>query len=54
MGLSTICTSLASNAGFKRGARVATLQASPMAESVYRRIGYRNITRMKCYLVPPS
>ena len=54
LGLSTICTSLAGNAGFKRGAQVATLQASPMGESVYRRIGYRSIDRMKCYLVSSS
>ncbi len=51
-GLGTICTSLASNAGWQRGARVASLQASPMGESVYRRIGYRSIERMKCYLLP--
>ncbi len=51
-GLGTICTSLASNAGLKRGARVASLQASPMGESVYRRIGYRSVERIKCYLVP--
>ncbi len=50
-GLGGICTSLASNAGLQRGARVASLQASPMGESVYRRIGYRSIERMKCYLV---
>ena len=51
LGLGTICTSLASNAGLKRGARVAALQASPMGESVYRQIGYRSVDRMKCYLM---
>ena len=49
-GLAAVCTSLASNAGFERGARVAALQASPMGESIYQRIGYRTIDRVKCYL----
>ena len=44
-GLGELCTRAAANAGFDLGARVAALQASPMGEPVYRRMGYVEVTR---------
>ena len=49
-GLGTLCTRLATNAGFARGASVVTLQASPFGEPVYRRLGYRTYGRLKWYV----
>ena len=48
-GLGGLCTRLATNAGFARGARVVTLQASPFGEPVYRRLGYRTYGRLRWY-----
>lgn len=48
-GLGEVCTRLATNAGFARGARVVTLQASPYGEPVYRRLGYRTYGRLHWY-----
>lgn len=45
-GLGELCTRLATNAGFAHGARTVTLQASPMGEPIYQRIGYRTCDRM--------
>jgi hypothetical protein len=44
-GLAELCTRAAGNAGFDRGARIAALQASPMGEPIYRRMGYVELTR---------
>jgi GNAT superfamily N-acetyltransferase len=41
-----------SNHAFDRGAAAVVLQASPMGEPIYRRIGYREITRHLWYLTP--
>lgn len=48
-GYGGLCTRLATNAGFARGARVVTLQASPFGEPVYRRLGYETYARVRWY-----
>ncbi len=52
-GLAEACTRLATNAGFDLGAQVAALQASVMGEPIYRRMGYREITRYPWYVLMP-
>ena len=42
-GLGATCSVAATNAGFERGGHFAALQASPMGESVYKRLGYREL-----------
>ncbi len=49
-GLAELCTRAAGNAGFDRGARIASLQASVMGEPVYRRMGYREVTRYPAFV----
>ena len=52
-GLAEIATRAAGNAGFDMGAEVAALQASVMGEPIYRRMGYREITRYPWYTILP-
>jgi ribosomal protein S18 acetylase RimI-like enzyme len=42
-GLAAACTVLATNRAFELGADVASLQASSMGESIYRRLGYEEL-----------
>lgn len=44
-GLAERCTRAAGNIGFDLGGRMAALQASPMGEPVYARMGYETVTR---------
>jgi ribosomal protein S18 acetylase RimI-like enzyme len=48
-GLGTLCTALATNAGFSNGAELVTLQASPFGEPVYHRLGYRTCDRLRWF-----
>lgn len=52
-GLGWSVTAAALNAGFAMGAEVASLQASPMGESLYRRMGFETIYDYRLYLCPP-
>jgi predicted acetyltransferase len=52
-GLAEIVTRTAGNAGFDMGATVTALQASVMGEPIYRRMGYREITRYPWYTIIP-
>jgi hypothetical protein len=49
-GLAGLCTARATNAAFERGAELASLQASPMGESLYRALGYEELYRYGLYL----
>ena len=56
-GLAELCTRVAGNWAFDRGAPLVTLQASVMGDPIYRRMGYFEVTRYP-YLVrfepPPA
>ena len=52
-GIAEACTRAATNAGFAAGASFAALQASVMGEPIYRRMGYREVTRYPWYVVMP-
>lgn len=52
-GLAEAVTRTAGNAGLDLGASVIALQASTMGEPVYRRMGYREITRYPWYVEMP-
>jgi GNAT superfamily N-acetyltransferase len=42
-GLAAACTVRATNRAFELGAGIASLQASPMGEQIYRRLGYEEL-----------
>jgi hypothetical protein len=50
MGLGEYCTREVGNAAFDMGARKVVLQASKFGEPVYRKIGYREITRYPWFI----
>jgi ribosomal protein S18 acetylase RimI-like enzyme len=52
LGLGALCTVLATNAAFERGAKVVTLQATKFGEPVYQRLGYKTYDRMRRYGLP--
>lgn len=49
-GLGDACTRIVSNAAFARGARAVVLQASRQGEPIYRRMGYREVTRYRWWV----
>ncbi len=49
-GLAEACTRAVGNAAFDRGARLVVLQASAQGEPIYRRMGYREVTRYAWYV----
>jgi GNAT superfamily N-acetyltransferase len=51
-GLGRTMTAAAVNAGLGLGADSASLQASPMGESIYRRMGFETIFDYRLYLCP--
>ena len=52
-GLAELATRAAGNRGLDMGASVVALQASVMGEPIYRRMGYREITRYPWYTILP-
>ncbi|HKB52064.1 MAG TPA: GNAT family N-acetyltransferase [Solirubrobacterales bacterium] len=53
-GLGWTMTTTAVNAGFDMGAEIASLQASPMGESLYRRMGFETIFSYRLLMQTPS
>jgi GNAT superfamily N-acetyltransferase len=53
-GLAAAATVWATNEGFRRGATVASLQASPMGEDIYRRLGYEELFGYKLFGAMPA
>lgn len=53
-GLGEIVTRAATQEGFRRGASLASLQATSMGEGLYARIGYREVSRYYWYVYPPG
>jgi GNAT superfamily N-acetyltransferase len=52
-GVGRAVTAAAVDAGFEMGAEVASLQASPMGESLYRKMGFETIFSYRLLLSPP-
>lgn len=52
-GLAWATTAAATNAGFELGAEIASLQASPMGEPIYKAMGYETIFDYRLLLSPP-
>ncbi len=50
LGLAAYCTQEVGNASFDLGARKVILQASQFGEPVYRKLGYREITRYPWFI----
>lgn len=55
-GLAELCTRVVGNRAFDMGARAVVLQASPMGDPIYRRMGYREVTRYPYWVqfTPPT
>ena len=53
-GLAAASTVWATNEGFRRGAAVASLQASEMGEDIYRRLGYEELYSYRLYGAMPG
>lgn len=53
-GLGRALTAAATNAGFDQGAEVASLQASPMGEPIYARMGYEEVLNYHLWLSVPE
>src|SRR5262249_25448693 len=49
-GLGELVTRIVGHLAVDVGARVVVLQASRMGEPIYRRMGYREVTRYPCYV----
>ena len=49
-GLGEACTRAATNAGFDLGGRAQSLQASPMGEPIYLRMGYETLYHYRHYV----
>lgn len=49
-GLAELVTRTVGNVAFDLGARAVVLQASPMGDPIYRRMGYREVTRYPYYV----
>jgi ribosomal protein S18 acetylase RimI-like enzyme len=49
-GLAELVTSEVANEGFRRGARAAVLQASPMGAPLYRRMGFAEVSHHRRYV----